>query len=245
MGAFCSPLPLFWILILLSFVLYRLKYAKTCRLFLYVAFAQLFLFSVTPLPIWMLERLERQYAVHDAAPNGSSLPVLVLGGGHTNDESLEPLQRLSAPALARLCEGIRQHRLNNGGKLVLSGYSESGSTSVSETMALTALSLGIGHKDTLMMTKPGTTWEEAQEYKKRFGTKSKFILVTSASHMPRAMETFKNAGLHPVPAPAFFQIKSSPGKSVYGWKPSGNKLNYTETAMHEYVGMIYYRWFKE
>ena len=244
MSAFCSPLPLFWILLILALAAYKVKYRRTCRALAVIAFTELFLFSVTPLPIWMLERLERQYPVYNAAANDSELPVLVLGGGHTNDKSLEPIQRLSAPALARLCEGIRQHRLSHGGKLVLSGYSASGNTSVAETMAVTAVSLGISQQDTLMMTKPGTTWEEAQEYKKRFGTTGKFILVTSASHMPRAMETFKNAGLDPIPAPAFHQIKPVAGKSVYRWNPSGNKLIYTEMALHEYVGMWYYEWFK-
>lgn len=116
---------------------------------------------------------------------------------------------------------------------------------VSQTMALAALSLGVNAKDTLMMTKPSTTWEEALEFKKRFGTSGEFILVTSAAHMPRSMETFRSLGLRPIPAPTHFQITHNPGSSISSWKPSSYKLNFTDIAMHEYGGSLYYKWFKE
>ncbi|WP_294822659.1 ElyC/SanA/YdcF family protein [uncultured Flavobacterium sp.] len=240
-----APLPLFWLLLLLAFALHRTRYEKWCRMAVIAALAELFIFSVTPLPVLMMENLEKQYPVYNPKPGDVPIPVLVLGGGHTIDNSLEPLHRLSTPALARLTEGIRQQRSNPGSKLVLSGYSESGRTSIAETMGVAALSLGISQKDTLLLTRPGTTWEEAQAYKKRFGTSGKLVLVTSASHMPRAMETFRKAGLNPIAAPAYHQIKHNPDKSIYSWGPSSHKLQFTQMAMHEYVGIIYYRWFKK
>lgn len=243
MGILLNPFLLFWILLVLSAIGYKLKYKKTSRAFAFFAVAELFLFSVTPLPIWMMDSLEKQYAAYNPK-TPRSYPVLVLGGGHTNDPGLLPHQRLSPVALARLTEGMRQCRLAKGSVLILSGYSQSGQTSVAETMALAAVSLGINPKDTLMMTKPGTTWHEAQEYKKRFGSSGKFLLVTSASHMPRAMETFKDAGLDPIPAPAEFVVKHDPKDFKYSWKPSAGKLLLAQIALHEYMGMWYYRWFK-
>ncbi|MCW4469943.1 YdcF family protein [Flavobacterium sp. MFBS3-15] len=244
MGMLLNPLTLFWILLALSAICYKLKRKKTCRILAIVAVAELFLFSVTPLPIWMMRNLEGQYSIYN--PNTlQRYPILVLGGGHTNDPDLLPHQRLSHVALARLTEGMRHYRLTPGSKLILSGYSQSGQTSMAETMALAAVSFGISPKDTLMMTEPATTWDEAQEYKKRFGTSGEFLLVTSASHMPRAMETFKCAGLKPIPVPAEFVIKHDPQKYLYNWKPSANKLLYSQIALHEYFGIWYYRWFKE
>ncbi len=240
-----SILVPFWALLALAFVAYRLKQKKMFRFFVITALFGLFIFSFSPLPSWLIYNLENEYPVLKGRPNTKQLPVLVLGGGHTNDPRLEPVQRLSPQALSRLTEGMRQYRLSPGSKLILSGYSVSGNMSVSETMALSALSLGINAKDTLMLTKPSTTWEEAQAYKKRFGTSGELILVTSASHMPRAMETFRRAGLKPIAAPTFHQIRSGSETMPFPWKFSPNKFNYADIAIHEYFGMLYYRWFKE
>ena len=64
-----------------------------------------------------------------------------------------------------------------------------------------------------------------------------FILVTSASHMTRALNFFKQEGLHPIPAPT-------------NHLANGKYLNYTDffsaTALkkshiiwHEYLGLIW------
>ncbi|MEL1244278.1 ElyC/SanA/YdcF family protein [Flavobacterium sp. DGU11] len=205
----------------------------------------LFLFSVTPLPIWMVRQLEQHYVPYNPTGNNEHMPILILGGGHTNDPSMNYIHRLSPPALSRLVEGVRLYQRYPGSKIILSGYSESGKTPSAVIMARSALSLGVAAQDTMMMVKPATTWQEALCFKKRFGTEKEFILVTSASHMPRAVEAFRKLGLKPVPAPANYLIQKEPDSGLYPWKPSSMNFTYTETAFHEYVGRLYYRWFKE
>ncbi|AWH86203.1 hypothetical protein HYN59_14275 [Flavobacterium album] len=240
-----NPVALFWLLLAISFICYKLKRKKLSRVLAATAFILLFLFSVTPLPIWMLRNLEQQYHTYNPDSKSTQRPILVLGGGHTNDASLAYVHRLSVPALSRLAEAVRLYNLQPGSKIVLSGYSESGQMPNAVVMARSALSLGVAAKDTMMMVKPATTWEEAKYFKKRFGTAQEFILVTSASHMPRAMEAFRKLGMKPIAAPANYQIQKEPDSSLYPWKPSPNNLMYTETAFHEYVGRLYYKWFKE
>lgn len=240
-----SPLTIFWILCLTALGLYFAKRIKAARIVILTAFTILFIFSVSPLPVVLIKNLEDTYPVYNGKANSENLPVLVLGGGHTNAPSLPSSQQLSVTALSRLSEGIRIFRLTNSKQLILSGYTITGKHSQAELMAITAIGLGVNAKDTITLTKPATTWDEAKEFKKRFGTGKKFILVTSASHMPRAIQTFKNAGLNPVPAPANFQVKDDPNKSEYNWWPSAKKIVYTEKALHEYVGMLYYKWCKE
>ena len=239
-----SPLNLFWILLFCAAIFYKFKRKKVSRNLSVTAITVLFIFTVSPLPVLLGRMLEQQYAVHQ--PNAdSTLPVLVLGGGHVADTTVSPLHRLTPAAVSRLSEGIRQTNLSPGRKLITSGYAGDGAFAQARMLAEAAVSLGASPNDTLMMTKPSTTWEEAKEYKRRFGTQKRFILVTTASHMPRAVEIFRRNGLEPVPAPADFLFKRDPNSMLYNWWPSSYKLACSERVLHEYVGIAYYRWIKK
>ncbi len=245
MDKILSPLNIFWIVTVLALVFYKLKRKKTARVFLILAFLDMFVFGVSPLPVYLMKSLEQEYSPINTDNINKKLPVMVLGGGHVNDPDLSPIHQLSGVALSRLTEGIRLYKKMEGTTLILSGYSSKKErVTQAEVMAKTALSLGVQAKDTIMLTKPASTWQEAAELKKRLGTDKKFILVTSASHMPRAIQTFKSQGLEPIAAPANFQIKKGPKTVVYNWWPSYSKIKYTEKAIHEYAGMWYYKLFK-
>ena len=82
---------------------------------------------------------------------------------------------------------------------------------------------------------PKDTKEEAL-FTKGLVRKKPFILVTSATHMPRAMKIFKNLGLNPIPAPTDFHKGEFKG---YLRKPSAYHFNLSEIAMHEYIGILW------
>lgn len=246
MDIFFNPLAVFWIFIVLSLFFYAVKRKKTAKKIALVAVVQLFIFSVSPLPTYLIRRLEQQYKPLKHISANNNLPILVLGGGHTYDTTLIPSQQISTGALSRLTEGIRLYKECNKTRLTLSGYSKyNGKPAHAKVMAETAISLGVKAKDTVILSKPSITWEEAIAFKKRFGNGKKLILVTSAYHMPRAIETFKRVGLSPVPAPTDYQVKHDTDKLLYNWKPSAEKIKYTTKALHEYAGMVYYKWFKK
>jgi uncharacterized SAM-binding protein YcdF (DUF218 family) len=65
-----------------------------------------------------------------------------------------------------------------------------------------------------------------------------FALVTSAYHLPRAMLSFRRAGVHPVPYPVNFM-----GPPHYRWVdfiPSFESYSRLNLALREYVGLLYY-----
>jgi len=240
-----NPLSIFWILIILCAIAWKLKWRKVSRYAGIGAFLFFFLFSASPLPVWMIRNLEQQYPVYSPAATGKNINILVLGAGNTNDSTLTELHRLSNTASGRLTEGVRLYNILKGSRMVFSGWSSKPDRlAQAELAARAAVSLGVNPTDTLMLIKPTTTWEEAVAYKKRFGSKEPFLLVTSAWHMPRAMETFRRKGLNPIPAPADFLVKISPDQSLYNFWPSEGKLKFTQIAAHEYFGMLYYEWFK-
>ena len=74
--------------------------------------------------------------------------------------------------------------------------------------------------------KPGETW----------------LLVTSASHMPRAVACFEKAGFPVLPYPVDYRARRAdllqPAESVAAG------LSRTDTAVHEWLGLLGYHWLK-
>jgi uncharacterized SAM-binding protein YcdF (DUF218 family) len=244
MSSFISPLFYFWIFLLCALLFYKLKRIKACKVFVFIAVFQLFVLTVTPLPVAMVRGLEQKYDVYTPRQADTKLPVLVLGAGHVNDPDLPALQRLSIPVLDRVAEGIRIQNINKG-KIVFSGFSRKNKSPHAIAMAEAAVSMGVNPADTVMLVRPSNTWEEAAAYKKRFGSEKRFVLVTSAVHMPRAVAIFKSIGMEPIAAPANFLNRNEPEANAYNWWPSSMKSMYTEIAIYEYFSTWYYRNFKE
>jgi uncharacterized SAM-binding protein YcdF (DUF218 family) len=68
---------------------------------------------------------------------------------------------------------------------------------------------------------------------------SKVILVTSAWHMPRAVQAFRAQGIEPIAAPTGFAV---PGD--FEWAhllPSPSGLQASQWALHEMLGRLWYR----
>jgi len=66
----------------------------------------------------------------------------------------------------------------------------------------------------------------------------KFVLVTSPSHMRRAILAFQAEGSRPVASPCKSSLDHHGGWTAF-W-PSTNALEFTQATMHEYVGIMYY-----
>jgi uncharacterized SAM-binding protein YcdF (DUF218 family) len=63
-----------------------------------------------------------------------------------------------------------------------------------------------------------------------------FILVTSATHMPRAMMLFESLGLNPIPAPTNFYKTES---NSFFIAPEVESFNISRIAIHEYIGILW------
>jgi uncharacterized SAM-binding protein YcdF (DUF218 family) len=69
------------------------------------------------------------------------------------------------------------------------------------------------------------------------------VLVTSATHMPRALASFRKAGLNVAPWPADFNFRGVryPPGSVFDFLPGADALAMTTTAIKEWLGLAVYR----
>lgn len=90
-----------------------------------------------------------------------------------------------------------------------------------------------------------TTWENAAFSAPMLRTAGvrRVLLVTSAWHMPRAVEAFERVGLRVTPAPTYFIHRETDRESTYGdWLPSASAFSRSYYAIHEYLGRAWYQW---
>lgn len=67
-----------------------------------------------------------------------------------------------------------------------------------------------------------------------------FYLVTSAWHMRRALWSFHQFGLYPIPAATDYAIMN-PASRLMAWMPSPTALSRSYLALHEYIGLLWYQ----
>jgi uncharacterized SAM-binding protein YcdF (DUF218 family) len=166
----------------------------------------------------------------------TSIPwIVVLAGGVTPDPSLPIQLQISHDSRVRLLEGIRLYHMIPGSKLVLSGGI--GFQLVSEATVLSrfAQTLGVKKDDMVLETRS----RDSKDHPLNVGLIVKndpFILVTSASHMPRAFRLFAKHGMAPIPAPAG---QWKPKKYVWPeyYFPGSKGARLAEIAFHEYLGL--------
>ncbi len=207
------------------------------------------LFSYHVVTDKFLKPLERQYDVFEMNDSLSTVPntgsksaikfVVVLGGGQTTDTKLPLLSQMNSSPVVRLMEGIRIYRKLPDAKLLLSGGgSASDSVSEAETMAQVAGEIGVPEKDIILETKSRDTRDEALFIKPIVGNEP-FILVTTASHIPRSMNLFKKLGMNPIPVPVGHSVKDEQKLSFYSFLPRASSIKNAELAIHEYLGMTW------
>ena len=92
-------------------------------------------------------------------------------------------------------------------------------------------------EDILQLAEPRDTEEESQQIAPIVGP-HRFILVTSASHMPRAMGLFKRRGLQPIAAPTDY-LAPRRRLELDDFVPDGYKLFKSQIAFYEYLGQAW------
>lgn len=221
------------------FILWFSKRKGFASFLLTLSLVGIFLLSFQPITTPLLKSTERMYPSF-IAPDVPVEYVLVLGNGHVVDDEISPISELSRAAVMRLTEGIHIYRMYPGAKLILSGYSGGTTVSHARMMARVALSLGVNKSDILLLENARDTHEEAIQTLNSVGN-SNLVLVTSASHMPRAMEEFHNLGLKPTPAPTNYLAHSEIKQPWEKYAPKAKYLEQSERFWYEQMG----RWFMD
>jgi len=235
-----SPLTVCIILLVSGmFMLLFTRRQKTGKLLTASGVVFLLLISYDALPDRAIGILEHEYPpLNEISPVSGAKWIVVLGGGHTSDKNLPALSRLSGESLTRIVEGIVIHKSLPQSRLLFSGGKAFDPESESKTMADVAVQLGL-NRSLIVEESAGQDTDDQAALIKNIVGNDKFILVTSAYHMPRSMALFQKQGMHPIPAPAGHRVKNNETTNPFMYFPDSDGIKKMEFAVHEYLGLIW------
>lgn len=98
--------------------------------------------------------------------------------------------------------------------------------------------LGVARADLVLESRSRTTWQNA-EFTQPLLVRlhaGRVVMVSSALHLRRAMFVFRHFGVDPVP------VRADYTRVAWSVLPSAANLALTDRALHEYLGMAWYRW---
>ena len=232
-SAFLLPIPIGLFLLFIAFFYLMFNSYKKAKIFLFLSLTWFLIFSFQPFSNAILSPLENSHQALLLTPKVNY--ILVLGSGHKSDENLTITSQVKMVGINRLVEGIRHYKNLENAKLIVSGYGGFDKNSHAYMQEKLAISLGVKKEDIIRLDTPKDTKEEAVEAKKIIGDKQ-FILVTSASHMKRSVLLFQKEGLNVIASPTNHLAYNDNAYSAYF---SARNLRNCETAIHEYLGLLY------
>lgn len=202
------------------------------------------LLGLSPAGFWLLVPLENRFPVspEDGRPVAG---VIVLGGAVQADTSLARGQLVTGDASERVIAMADLARRHPEARIVFSGGSGAlvkGGRPEAEAVRLHGATLGIDPGRILFEDRSRTTAENADEVRRLLAPKpgERWLLVTSAWHMPRSVGAFRHAGFDVVPYPVDFRT-GAPGDLLAGTTSVGSGLARVDLAVREWAGLLAYR----
>jgi uncharacterized SAM-binding protein YcdF (DUF218 family) len=244
LGFFAIPSNLVIVLALLGAALMATRFARAGRRLMIAGLLALAICGLSPLGNALILPLEQRFPPWDGmrgAPHG----MVVLGGAISPDVSTARDTVALNEAAERMTEVAELARRYPAARIIFSGgsgaliYSEG--TEAEFAMRLFA-SFGIARERVILEDKSRNTVENAV-FSRQFASPKpgeRWLLVTSAYHMPRAVGVFRQAGF-PVEAYPVDWRTRGPHDALRPFPTMGDGLRRTDTAMREWVGLAIYR----
>lgn len=176
---------------------------------------------------------------------GEIAGIIVLGGAV--DEFLTAARGPVAltDSAERMTEGVALARLYPQARIVFSGGTASlFDTPLTEAAAARLLwrSLGLEDARVVYEDRSRNTQENARFTRDLVQPKpgEKWLLLTSAYHMPRSMGLFRAAGFDVLPWPVDYRTQGGP-RDVLPLREASQGLMRSDVALREWIGLIAYR----
>ena len=239
------PLGLSLSLCLLALLLLGLRWRRLATAALVVAVGWLGVWSLPAVSDALRLSLEDRFpkVLVSALPEADA--VVVLGGGIRSGTPDWPYPDLGNAA-DRAWHAARIFHAGKAPVIVISGGSIPWLGDVAteaEAMQEFLSDLGVPSDAVLLEDRSRSTYENAvftAEFLRDWGF-GEVLLVTSALHMPRALPTFRAAGVNAIPAPTDFEVRPVPNQPLR-WLPDSDALRDSTRAIKEYLGLWVYRW---
>lgn len=229
------PSGIIAVLTLLALVVWLIPRVRSMAVIPLFAAALLYLVLGNGLTsFWIMSHLEYEYLPGQEVVTGEVADAMVVLTGYAKANASIPLSaNVNATSGFRVLEAARIFNRARRMSVIISGNGE-----VPMIMRDLLVAMGVPEKFITTDTVSYNTYESAVNLRDRLMGK-RFYLVTSAGHMPRAMGVFLKQGLEPVPAPTNYL--STPSMRDWNILPNGQHLAISDLAVHEYLGLMWYR----
>ena len=246
---FVYPVGLACILIIVGLMIS--KWRRWQRIVLILALLMLWLGGNHWVSMALARSLEWRYLPPAEIPKADV--IVVLSGGTLGPDYPRPIVETDGAgdriiyAAHLFKRGIAPHILLTGGTIDWMNQT----SSPTEEMATILEMMGVPREAMWFEPDSQNTAENAAYSSKILKEKGiqRILLVTSASHMPRAVKLFQAQGLEVTPLPTDFTVTQKDWNNlthadikaqILGLLPSAENLSLTSRMLKEYIGMLVY-----
>ena len=244
-----NPINILIYFLLIGFIFNFFNKKKIFKIINLITFILFILIVVLPNGTYMLWKLENSYSIPKVFPKGID-GILILGGGTDRRLTYQYGQITLNGNVERLTESIDLIRRFPNAKIIYSG----GTPTLSKIKPkLTGIDvakmfytrMGVDINRIIFEDKSKNTYENLVLSKKFIDNKNdeKWLLVTSAFHMKRAMSVAEKLKLNFIPYPVDFTLNKNyrwTRKYIKGTTSFLANMNDFQLAAHEYFGLIAY-----
>lgn len=204
-----------------------------------------FLFGLSPISNFMMQTLENRIPAGVIPDRIDGIIILV---GAVNMGILRPgLIELNDQA-DRIVEGVILTKRHPEAKLIITGGSgylnQSENLREADYLKKLAILLGVNEDRIVIERNSRNTHEHAVEMAKLLLDKDggRWVLITSAFHMPRSFGCFKKEGINVIPHPVDFKTKTDvyTDFSLLSLLPKISNISSFSNVLHEWLGLIAY-----
>jgi len=242
---FLNPLSLcIWLIIFSALLtLWRKKLGVTLLLLTAVL---LWVSSTSAVSSYLIASLERQYLPIPVSKSPKADAIVILGGGVGAAESPRIEVDLT-DASDRILHATRLYKAGKAPLIIATGGANAWlGTKTPEAFTMDKLLREWGVPSRAIIVEPASlnTHQNAVNTKHIINQKKlkTVLLVTSASHMPRALATFRSANINAIPSPTDYNIINKEESNILYFLPDIGALGGTMMALKEYLGLVVYRW---
>jgi uncharacterized SAM-binding protein YcdF (DUF218 family) len=243
-GVMLLPTNILVLIGILGVILLATRFAPFGRKLLIASMLMLAICGFLPLGNLLLYPLEHRFPPWDPA-HGAPDGIVVLGGPIDADLSVAhdtPVIRSAPDRIVATAELARKYP---NARIVFSGGSAnliSNDAKEADFAVEIFEALGIDRSRMIMERRSRNTYENAAFSKELAAPKpgERWLLVTSAFHMPRAVGLFRKVGFAVEPYPVDWRVGG--GADVFAAsQAAGDGLAKTDTAIREWIGLLAYR----
>jgi uncharacterized SAM-binding protein YcdF (DUF218 family) len=243
LGFFAIPSNAIVAIGLLGLVLLTTRFERAGRRLVIASFIGLAVLGLSPLGNALMLALEQRFPPWDAARGGPD-GIVVLGGGISPDVSVaRNVVALNEAAERMTAAAVLAQRYPDARILFSGGSGALARDEIAEAELAQGLFAGFGIARTriLLEDRSRNTAENAAFSKEVAQPKpgERWLLVTSAFHLPRAIGVFRKAGFAVEPYPVDWRTNGAADL----WRPFPNVsagLQRTDAAVREWIGLLVY-----